>query len=47
MKKIYLKPNMVLVKVETRQIIATSPNALIDPEQSVEPGSVECPELFF
>ena len=47
MKKTYLNPNMEVVKIEVRQIIAASPNAALDPSQSVNPGSVEAPEFDF
>ena len=47
MKKIYLTPNVEVVKIEVQQIIASSPNAILDPNQSVNPGSVEAPEFDF
>ena len=38
---------MEVVKIEVQQIIASSPNAALDPSQSVNPGSVEAPEFNF
>ena len=47
MKKIYLNPTTEVVKIEVQQIIASSPNAALDPSQSVNAGSIEAPEFNF
>ncbi len=47
MKKTYSNPNMEVVKIEVQQIIASSPNAALDPSQSVNPSSVEAPGCNF
>jgi len=41
MKKIYQKPEQRIVKVKVMTMLASSPNALLDPSKSVDAGSIE------
>ena len=36
---------MEVVKIEVRQLIATSPNAVLDPSQMIDAGDIEAPEF--
>ena len=46
MKKTYYIPKTEVVLIATQQMLASSPNAILDPSQSVDAGSVESRELF-
>jgi len=46
MKKIYKNPETRVVLIATQQMLATSPNAILDPNQSVDAGSIESREMF-
>ena len=41
MKKQYFTPEMEVVKIKTQQILAGSPDAIIDPTETVNPGEIE------
>ena len=46
MKKIYMTPEMETIEIKVQQMLASSPNAPIDPSDSVNPGDVESPEIY-
>ena len=46
MKKIYNAPEMETVEIKVQQMLASSQNAPLDPNESVDPEYVESPELF-
>ena len=46
MKKIYMTPEMETVEIKVQQMLASSPNAPLDPSDSVDPGDVESPEIY-
>ena len=41
MKKIYITPEMEIVEIKVQQMLASSPNAPIDPSDTVDPEYVE------
>lgn len=42
MKKIYLKPEFEVIKIQMSNMLAASPNAGLDPTQpEVDPGSID------
>ena len=45
MKKIYLAPEMEIVEIKVQQMLASSPGAPLDPNETVDPGLVEAPEI--
>ena len=45
MKKQYIQPTMVAIKINGMALLAGSPKGGLDPNQSVNPGSVEAPML--
>ena len=46
MKKIYMTPEMETVEIKVQQMLASSPNAPLDPNSTVNPGDVESPEIY-
>ena len=46
MKKTYINPETEVVLIATQQMLATSPNAALDPSQSVDAGSIESRGFF-
>jgi hypothetical protein len=47
MKKIYLKPELEIVKIHMTNMLAASPNAGLDPSQSVNAGSIDSRSFDF
>lgn len=41
MKKTYINPTMKVVKIHTRQMLASSPNAVLNPNAEVGAGDIE------
>lgn len=45
MKKIYLNPEIEVIKIETPQIMAGSPDAPLDPSSAVDPDKIESRDI--
>ena len=47
MKKTYINPNLVVVKIATHQMLASSPDAGLDTSRSVDADRIEGREFDF
>lgn len=45
MKKLYIKPETEIVEIKVQQMLASSPGAPLDPNNTVDPNLVESPEI--
>lgn len=45
MKKLYIQPTTVAIEIKGMSLLAGSPKSPLDPNASVDPGSVEAPRF--